>query len=136
MSDDAVHQSQFVSLNGSGSRVLSRLSYVTSEPFTVALAFRVEPGEWVEWEFARDLLVRGLHEAAGIGDIRVRPDLSLDDDILVLELESPDGYAVVELRRSDVLRFVGATLELVPPGTESDHLDLDTVIAVLTTATP
>ncbi|PRX45362.1 sporulation and cell division protein SsgA [Prauserella shujinwangii] len=136
MNNDAVHQTQFVSLNGDGTRVLSRLSYVTCEPYTVGLSFRVEPGEWVEWEFARDLLVVGLEQPTGIGDVRVRPDLSLDDDTLLLELESPDGYAVVELRHSDVLRFVGATLELVPPGTEGRHLDLDTLIADLTTARP
>lgn len=134
MTKEAIHQTQFVSLDGEGTRVLSRLSYVPGQPFTVALAFRVEPGEWVEWEFARDLLVAGLHEPAGIGDVRVRPDLSLDDELLVLELESPDGYAVVELRRGDVRRFVDATLELVPQGAESALLDLDALIAELTAA--
>ncbi|PXY31887.1 SsgA family sporulation/cell division regulator [Prauserella muralis] len=136
MRNDAVHQSQFVYLNGCSTPVLSRLAYTTAEPFTVALAFRIEPGEWVEWEFARDLLITGLTEPAGIGDVRVRPDLSLDEGILVLELESPDGYAVVELGRDDVARFVQATTEFVAPGAESEHLDLDSLIADLTAARP
>ncbi|MBK1784334.1 SsgA family sporulation/cell division regulator [Prauserella cavernicola] len=136
MHQDAVHQSQFVYLNGCTTPLLSRLSYAADEPFTVALAFRIEPGEWVEWEFARDLLVTGLTDPVGIGDVRVRPDLSTDEDFLVLELESPDGYAVVEIDRGDVERFAGATVKIVPQGTESEHLDLDTLIADLTTARP
>ncbi|EHR48696.1 sporulation and cell division protein, SsgA [Saccharomonospora marina XMU15] len=136
MDNDTVHQSQFAYLDGCDTPLLSRLSYSASEPFTIALAFRVEPGEWVEWEFARDLLIAGLSEVAGIGDVRIRPDLSGNRDLLVLELESPDGYAVVELSRVDVLRFIGRTVELVGLGVESDHLDLDGLIADLTTARP
>lgn len=136
MDNDTVHQSQFAYLDGCDTPLLSRLSYSASEPFTIALAFRVEPGEWVEWEFARDLLIAGLSEVAGIGDVRIRPDLSGNRDLLVLELESPDGYAVVELSRVDVLRFIGQTVELVGLGVESDHLDLDGLIADLTTARP
>ncbi|NIJ14611.1 hypothetical protein FHU38_005012 [Saccharomonospora amisosensis] len=136
MDNDTVHQSQFAYLDGCDTPLLSRLSYSASEPFTIALAFRVEPGEWVEWEFARDLLIAGLSEVAGIGDVRIRPDLSGNRDLLVLELESPDGYAVVELSRVDVLRFIGQTVELVGLGVESDHLDLDGLITDLTTARP
>lgn len=136
MHKDAVQQSQFVYLNGCSTPVLSRLSYVATEPFTVALAFRIEPGEWVEWEFARELLITGLTEPAGSGDIRVRPDLAVDAGILVLELESPDGYAVVEVDREDVRRFTEATTEVVEQGAESSHLDLDALIADLTAARP
>ncbi|RBM19252.1 SsgA family sporulation/cell division regulator [Prauserella sp. PE36] len=134
MHQDAVHQSQFVYLNGCGTPLLSRLSYAADEPFTVALAFRIDPDEWVEWEFARDLLLDGITEPAGIGDVRVRPDLATHEDYLVLELESPDGYAVVEIDIEDLRRFTRATVEIVPPGTESGHLDLDTLIADLTAA--
>ncbi|MEY7971474.1 SsgA family sporulation/cell division regulator [Saccharomonospora xinjiangensis] len=135
--NNAVHQTQFVYLSGCETPVLSRLTYAPSAPFTVALAFRVEPGEWVEWEFARDLLITGLHAPAGIGDIRIRPDLSPSDvDLLVIELESPDGYAAVEIARSDVTSFLDATLSRVPLGYESRWMDIDAVITNLTTARP
>ncbi|MFC4005021.1 SsgA family sporulation/cell division regulator [Prauserella oleivorans] len=133
---DVVHQSQFVYLNGCSTPVLSRLSYRANDPFTVSLAFRIDGDEWVEWDFARELLLTGLTEPSGIGDVRVRPDLATDDDYLVLELESPDGYAVVEIDVGDVERFADAATAMVPPGTESDHLDLDALIADLTTARP
>jgi hypothetical protein len=129
---DTVTQSQFVSLNGSSAPVLSRLSYVASEPFAVNIAFRTERGRWVEWTFARELLVTGLREPAGIGDVRVRPDLSTDEGILILEIESPDGYALVEIEREDVERFLDAATELVPLGTESDSFDVDAFIDEIT----
>ncbi|HKS47354.1 MAG TPA: SsgA family sporulation/cell division regulator [Amycolatopsis sp.] len=132
MNTDAVTQSQFVSLNGSAQPVLSRLSYLGGEPFAVNIAFRTDRGRWVEWTFSRDLLVTGLSEPAGIGDVRVRPDLAADESILILEIESPDGYALVEIEREDVERFVAATSEVVPFGAESDSFDIDAFIAEIT----
>jgi hypothetical protein len=125
---DAVHQSQFVLLNDSTTPVLSRMSFHADEPFAVTVAFRTERGRWIEWTFARDLLVVGLLEPTGIGDVRVRPDLSEDEAMLTLEIESPDGYAAFELEREDVQSFVDATLDLVPLGSESEHFDVDGLI--------
>src|SRR5919197_3507886 len=63
---DSVCQSQFVSMNGSTTPVLSRLSFLAGEPFAVTIAFRTDRGHWVEWAFARELLVLGLREPTGI----------------------------------------------------------------------
>ncbi|GLY63968.1 SsgA family sporulation/cell division regulator [Amycolatopsis taiwanensis] len=132
MSCDTVTRSQFVSLNGSTAPVLSRLSYVASEPFSVNIAFRTDRGQWVEWTFARDLLVTGLSQPAGIGDVRVRPDLAADENIVLLEIESPDGYALVEIEREDIERFIQASAEVVPFGMESERFDIDAFIAEIT----
>ena len=113
---DAVHQTQFVLLNESTTPVLSRLSYHVSEPFAVTVSFRTERGRWIEWTFARDLLVAGMDEPAGIGDVRIRPDLSEDEALLTLEIESPDGYASFELERDDLQAFLDSSCELVPLG--------------------
>jgi hypothetical protein len=126
---DVVEQHQFVTLNGCGTPVFSRWSYVAGDPYVVNLAFRTERGRWIEWAFARDLLVEGLEEPAGLGDVRVRPDLAFEDELLVIELESPDGYAIVEMRREDVERFADATREVVALGTESELIDMDAFIA-------
>jgi hypothetical protein len=125
---DAVHQSQFVLLNNSSTPVLSRLSFHADEPFAVTVAFRTERGRWVEWTFARDLLVIGLDDPAGLGDVRVRPDLSEDEAMLTLEIESPDGYASFELEREDVEAFLASTYELVPPGSENEYFDIEALI--------
>ena len=129
MNHDAVEQHQFVTLNGCGTPVFSRWSYVLRDPYAVALAFQAQRGQWIEWVFGRDLLLAGLSEPAGLGDVRVRPDLSFEEDLFVIELESPDGYAVVEMHRVDVESFLAATAEAVPVGTESEHVDVDRFIA-------
>ncbi|WP_410658466.1 SsgA family sporulation/cell division regulator [Amycolatopsis sp. lyj-112] len=128
MHTDAVHQSQFVLLNNSSTPVLSRLSYHADEPFAVTVAFRTERGRWVEWTFARELLAAGLTDPAGLGDVRVRPDLSDDEAMLTLEIESPDGYASFELEREDVESFLGSTFELVQLGCESEYFDVEALI--------
>jgi len=125
---DAIHQSQFVLLNNSSTPVLSRLSFHAGEPFAVTVSFRTERGRWVEWTFARELLVTGLTDPAGLGDVRVRPDLSEDEAMLTLEIESPDGYASFELEREDVETFLESTYDLVPLGSESEHFDVEALI--------
>jgi hypothetical protein len=125
---DAVHQTQFVLLNESTTPVLSRLSYHAAEPFAVTVAFRTERGRWIEWTFARDLLVTGLDDPSGLGDVRVRPDLSEDEAMLTLEIESPDGYASFELEREDIQTFLDSSYELVPLGEESESFDVDALI--------
>ncbi|KZB82547.1 SsgA family sporulation/cell division regulator [Amycolatopsis regifaucium] len=128
MHTDAVHQSQFVLLNNSSTPVLSRLSFHVDEPYAVTVSFRTERGRWVEWTFARELLATGLTDPAGLGDVRVRPDLSEDEAMLTLEIESPDGYASFELEREDVESFLDSTCELVPLGSESEYFDIDALI--------
>jgi hypothetical protein len=126
---NVVEQHQFVTLNECATPVFSRWSYAARDPYVVTLAFRTRRGHWIEWCFARDLLAEGLREPAGLGDVRVRPDLASEDDVLVIELESPDGYAIVEMRRAEVERFVDATAQVVAFGAESDLIDIDAFIA-------
>lgn len=64
----------------------------------------------------------------GLGDVRVRPDLSVDEDFLTLEIESPDGYASFELEIEDVRTFLDASYELVPLGEEAAYFDVDGLI--------
>ena len=132
MHAETVEEHQFVSLDGYDIPVFSRWSYTTADPYAVTLSFRADRGRWVEWCFARELLVAGLNEPAGEGDVRIRPDLATDPDQLLIELESPDGYAVVELGREAAARFIASTHTLVPLGAEADHVDVDAFIAAIT----
>jgi hypothetical protein len=121
-----VEQHQYVNLDGSGTPVYSRWSYDPADPYAITLAFGEDQG-WVVWRFARDLIIEGLTQPAGLGDVRVRPDLAECSDILVIELESPHGYAVVEMVREDAEIFLARTMEAVPPGEE--NIDIDAFIA-------
>lgn len=107
------------------------LRYDPADPYAVSVVFLLGSGE-VAWLFGRELLIRGLAEPAGEGDVAVSPSLDPDGRaVVVLVLRSRTGEAVVQLSARDVLRFLAATTRSVWPGTESDHLRADDEIAAL-----
>ena len=116
--------------NAAVTPVTTRWAYDTTEPYALTVAFATDRGRWVEWVFARDLLIDGLTEPAGDGDFRVAPDT--DPDLVILEIIAPSGSAAFTLEREDVAAFLDRTLELVPAGTESAHFDVDRLLAELT----
>ncbi len=107
------------------------LHYDRRDPFAVRMTFPAPAtleGVEVSWTFARDLLVAGLHEPEGDGDVRVRP---YGYDRTVMEFHAPEGTAVVHVRSGEIRRFLQATNELVPAGREHLQLDLDHDLAEL-----
>ncbi|MEU5086319.1 SsgA family sporulation/cell division regulator [Streptomyces sp. NPDC021356] len=107
------------------------LHYDRSDPFAVRMTFPAPAtleGVEVCWTFARDLLTAGLREPEGHGDVRVRP---YGYDRTVLEFHAPEGTAVVHVRSGEIRRFLQATRDLVPVGSEHRQLDLDHDLAVL-----
>ncbi len=107
------------------------LRYAARDPYAVRAVFRGGDAA-VEWVFARELLVTGLREASGMGDVHVWPSRGPEGDIVVISLSSPDGRAVLHADADDLRRFVARTVQVVAPGSEDMHLDLDEVIARLT----
>ncbi|HEX3650417.1 MAG TPA: SsgA family sporulation/cell division regulator [Pseudonocardiaceae bacterium] len=129
-----IHHEQVAALLPAGggdavTPVTTRWTYDSTEPFAVTVAFATERGRWVEWVFARDLLIDGLTEPTGDGDLRVSPDI--DPDLLVLEIFAPAGSAAFTLDREDTEEFLARTLEVVPAGTESTHFDIDRLLSEL-----
>lgn len=111
--------------------VQANWSYRRPHPFAVHVGFLTRDG-FVEWSFARDLLVDGLTAPAGEGDVEVRPHVN-DSSRLILELRSPDGSARFELDRAAIAQFVRRSLELVPRGEEDKHVDRTQLESLLTT---
>jgi hypothetical protein len=98
--------------------------YDPSDPWAVRITFGGAT-EQVNWVVARDLLIRGLTDPAGEGDIQLWP--SIDEcgrAAVVLEFRSPDGRLVSQLRTHELYRFLTRTQAVVPAGTESIDLDL------------
>ena len=86
----------------------------------------------VVWVFGRDLLLGGLGVPTGVGDVHVWPSLDgLGRAVVLVELCPPSGAALVQLRSTELARFVDRMVELVGPGNESEHLDVDAGIAAL-----
>ena len=101
----------------------AELRYDPVDPYAVVMAFHHGPGaDEVVWLFGRDLLLRGMSEPVGDGDVKVLP--SLDEEgraVVAIALRAPTGQALVEARARDVLEFLARTVQAVWPGTERDH---------------
>ncbi len=131
MSTEAIH-AELVALYDGSTPVRSRWSYRADQPFTVTAAFQTDRDRWVEWAFSRDLLAEGLRGPAGVGDVRLHPEYEDELTMLVVEIESPEGYAELELDHEGVSAFLEATEEVVAFGDESGHFDVDGLIDELT----
>jgi hypothetical protein len=132
MTNDLVQQDMFTVLHGQPAPVVTRWSYSAHDPFAVSLAVRTGHERWVEWLIGRELVMAGLDEPSGEGDVRMRPLTVQSYDIVEIEIQSHDGRAVLEVDQELLRSFVDATLEMVPVGTEADRMDLDGEIARIT----
>lgn len=103
--------------------------YDPADPWAVWITFR-GPRDAVRWAVGRDLLLQGLTDPAGEGDIQLWPSIDeLGRAAVVMELRSPDGCLVTQLHTHDLYRFLTRTLAIVPAGSET--IDLDELVAEL-----
>lgn len=111
------------------------LSYDRNDPYAVTARFSLPDGALV-WVFGRELLLEGLFDPIGQGDVRVWP--CLDDDgcaLTVLQLDAPEGSALLQVSTRHLTHFLRRTEALVPLGNESKRVDVDGFLAeVLATA--
>ena len=122
---------ELIDATGAATPLETELSYDTRDPFAVTATFMTVAGQ-VRWTFGRDLLVGGLYEPTGDGDVHVWPCLdSKARSVVIIELCSPDGEALVQARTGDLCTFVDRMCKAVEPGSESDHLDLDSAITAI-----
>ena len=108
--------------------VPAELRYDPADPYAVTVCLRAEWSTEVEWVVARDLLATGLRAPAGDGDLGVWPSTSGGDDVVCLCLSSPDGEALLFGLHEDVAEFLTRTYGAVPPGMESQFLDIDALV--------
>jgi hypothetical protein len=123
-----------VASDGFLDRVRTSLRYDPAEPCSVEVLFHFDDGYGpVRWSFARELLVDGLDEPAGLGDVRIWPWPTPRGDLIALAISSPEGHALFEVPRAVLVRFLRRTYAVVPRGRESVqvHLDLDADLATL-----
>ncbi len=122
---------ELIDSTGAATPIEAELRYDAADPFAVTTVFMTGESE-VSWTFGRDLLTDGLYEPSGDGDVHVWPCLdSHGHAVVIIELCSPDGEALVQARTGDLRRFVDQMSRLVEPGTESTLLDVDATIAAI-----
>jgi hypothetical protein len=119
---------ELIDPTGAVTPIDAELHYDPRDPYAVTTVFLTGASQ-VRWTFGRDLLCEGLYEPSGDGDVHVWPCLDSDGHaVVIIELCSPDGEALVQARTGDLSSFVDRMSKAVPLGTESDHVDLDKVI--------
>ncbi|SCF84797.1 SsgA family sporulation/cell division regulator [Streptomyces sp. Ncost-T10-10d] len=110
----------------------AELHYDMADPYAVRLSLGVAAARPVDWVFARSLLTGGLRRPTGTGDVLVTPRPRCHPHSLRILLRSAAGAALIEIAESAVAEFLRRTVLLVPPGTESHHIDMDRALAELT----
>jgi hypothetical protein len=128
----AVAHDMFALLHEAAAPVVTRWSYCADDPYAVTIEIQTRGDRFVDWVLARELLVEGLSEPAGIGDVRVRPASMGEWDVTLIEICSPDGHAMLEVDRDLLRQFVQATIDLVPLGGEGMAVDMDAEIEKIT----
>ncbi|MFJ8044956.1 SsgA family sporulation/cell division regulator [Kitasatospora sp. NPDC096147] len=111
--------------------VRARLGYRTEDPYAVHVTFHVQSASPVSWYFARELLAEGVYRATGNGDVRVWPTTVGGRGLLTLMLRSLEGDVLLQASAETVADWVRQTEELVPPGTERVHEQVDRVLREL-----
>ncbi|MEU2182564.1 SsgA family sporulation/cell division regulator [Streptomyces thermolilacinus] len=114
--------------------VPARLTYRTSDPYAVHVAFHIGSENPVYWTFARELLVEGVFRPCGYGDVRIWPSKADGRSVVLMALSSPDGDALLEAPSSQVSAWLERTLLVVVPGTEAERLGIDDGLAALLSA--
>ncbi|MGZ4530973.1 MAG: SsgA family sporulation/cell division regulator [Mycobacteriaceae bacterium] len=106
--------------------------YVAEEPFSVQLLVVVDAETSLAIVFSRELLLCGLCQLAGPGEVVIGPGVVRGPaGSLWVQFPTTWGVTVVEVPREPVTAFVVATYDVVGPMHEVDHLDLDAELLAL-----
>lgn len=88
----------------------AHFKYDSDDPLAVVLT----PTKYSPmWRFARSLIIEGVDDFAGIGDIRIWPS-EIDDNVVMVALSSPYGTALLEFNRAMLRNFAALMIQSVP----------------------
>ena len=122
---------ELIDPTGAATPIEAELQYDPRDPYAVTTLFMTGANQ-VRWTFGRDLLCEGLYEPSGDGDVHVWPCLdSHGRAVVIIELCSPDGEALVQAKTGDLTSFVERMTKAVEPGTESALIDVDGAISLI-----
>lgn len=122
---------ELVDPQGDATSLEADLVFDPADPFAVTMVFRNSSQE-VRWTFGRELLLEGLYEPSGDGDVHVWPCLSSNGSaVVIVELCSPDGELLVQAPSRTVNKFASRMLACVPDGHEGAFVDVDAELARL-----
>lgn len=104
--------------------ISAELFFDASDPYTVRAVFTGTHSSST-WLIGRELLAHGLladpASPAGTGDVRIWRDE--DPGYLLVALSGVEGNALLAGPADPFVRFVAATVAIVPFGAEGDHME-------------
>lgn len=98
--------------------------YDPADIHALQLKFKVGTNEYVEWNFARELLIDGLKRMVGLGDVQIYP---IGENVH-LDLNSPSGQARFVFSMPALKVFVTRMVTSKPLSEEMTDKQLDEVI--------
>ncbi|WP_156727842.1 SsgA family sporulation/cell division regulator [Streptomyces apocyni] len=118
-------------------RIPVEMRYETADPYAVRLTFHLPGDAPVTWAFSRELLVDGINEPCGDGDVHIAPDGSEPLTDAVIRLQVGADQALFRSGIAPLIAFLDRTDKVVPLGQErlladfERHLDdaLDRILA-------
>lgn len=113
-------------LPDAGIPVLARFRYDRADPFGVTLVLTPAGHPPVVWHLSRELLSSGLRVFSGIGAVRAWPSPGRGaEGQLRLRLGPSEAYALFEIDRAGLRRWLERTYASVPRETEAQGVDWD-----------
>ncbi|GHB25047.1 SsgA family sporulation/cell division regulator [Streptomyces chryseus] len=107
-------------------RIPVELRYATDDPYAVRMTFHLPGDTPVTWAFGRELLLDGLVEPCGEGDVRIEPMTGPDDLLDVrIRLQVAGDRALFRAGAAPLVAFLDRTDRLVPMGQECDLGDFE-----------
>lgn len=104
--------------------ISAELSFDAADPYTVRIAF-TGAHSTSTWLLGRELIAHGLladsSAPAGTGDVRVWRDD--DPNFVLISLSGVEGDALLAGPAEPFVRFLAATVALVPFGAESPRME-------------
>jgi len=114
--------------DGPGTQIDADMVFDPADPYAMSIVFHT--GAPVTWTFGRDLLIEGIYEPAGVGDVQVWPCLvESGAAVVMIELVAPDGAVMLQVASRVVADFITRVLRVVPIGAEG--VDVDAALAAL-----
>ncbi|MEU3370689.1 SsgA family sporulation/cell division regulator [Streptomyces sp. NPDC006711] len=99
-------------------RIPVELTYEAADPYAVRMTFHLPGDAPVTWTFGRELLLDGINEPAGDGDVRIEP--SEPDELCDVHIKLQVGAdrALFRAGVAPLVAFLDRTDKLVPLGQE------------------
>ncbi|MFG3140639.1 SsgA family sporulation/cell division regulator [Streptomyces sp. NPDC048211] len=106
--------------------------YRPTDPYAIKATFHTGSDESVSWVFARETAAAGLRTHAGAGDVKIWPRHGSESEVICISLGATEGTALLEVPRAALQTFLRKSNDLVAPGTEGQHLDIDKSFDLIT----